>query len=303
MMNVFIDSGAWSIHNQSRKKGRNAAPILTIDDYCEWLTKYKKLYTCYASFDVLNNGKASFENWVEMRKRGFDPLPVYHASTDVKWLKKYLDAGCKYLCLGAIAFMYTEKRIANLDNVWSNYLTAKDGMPLIKVHGFGLTALRIMIRYPWYSVDSSSWAFIARHGGVFIAVKRGGKFRFDLEHYKRNCSTRAPHKRSIPHVECCSSAEQKLFREYLDFLEVPYGKSSFRPYVEGEVLAANESIWKKKENGKVHKLVEVVEERGIINDQAMRNSANIKFFILLSECMPKWPWPFTQAAKHRGSLL
>jgi len=302
-MKVLIDSGAWSLHNQAQKKGIANAPVITIDDYCNWLTENRKLYTVYANFDVLNNGKASYENWVEMRKRGFNPLPVYHASTDIKWLKKYLDTGCEYLCLGAIAFMYTEYRIANLDHIWSNYLTQPDGMPKLKVHGFGLTALRIMTRYPWYSVDSSSWAFIARHGGLFIPKKIGGKFRFDEEHYKRNVSTRAPHKKSIPHVLFCSRQEQVVFQEYLDFIETPLGKSSFRPYLLGETLKKNELVWKKKENGKIVPLVEIVEERGVINDQAMRNEANIKFFILTAEGMPKYPWPFKRVHFHRRSLL
>lgn len=287
-MRVLIDSGAYTIWNMARK-GNAAAAKIGIPEYCKWLDDNKGLYNHYASFDVIGEGEATYKNWLLMRKMGYDPIPVYHASTDIKWLKKYLDAGAPYICMGAIAFMGVRYRLANFDNIWSNYLTDKAGIPTVKVHGFGLTAMNIMVRYPWYSVDSSSWAFIARHGGLFIARKVGGVFRFDLEHYKRNVSVRAPHKTSIPHICVCGKVEDKLLREWLDFIETPYGKSALRPYKQGETLAANELIWKRKVHGKIVPMVETIIEQGVINCQQMRNEANIKFFVLLGENQPKWP--------------
>lgn len=301
-MNVLIDSGAWTIF-QKVQKGKMAPDAIGIPQYCEWLKQNKKLYNYYVNMDVIHNGEASFQNWKKMLAEGLDPLPVYHASTDVKYLHKYLEHGAKYICVGAIAFLGMKYRFANFDNLWANHLTDKNGFPIVKVHGFGLTALSIMLRYPWYSLDSSSWAFIARHGGLFIARKHKGKFDFVVEHYKRNVSTRAPHKKSIPHITAKGPEELKVLLEYLDFIETPYGKSSFRPYQEGEVLKKNESLWKKKEHGKIVKLVEVIEERGVINCQQMRNEANIKFFILTAESLPKYPWAFKRVHHHRRVLV
>lgn len=299
---VFIDSGAYTILNQARK-GNKVAATIGLPNYCEWLEQNKGLYNVYANMDVIYNGKATYDNWIEMRKRGFDPLPVYHAGTDIMYLKKYLDAGCPYICLGAVAFLGMRYRFANFDNLWSNYLTEPNGMPRLKVHGFGLTALSVMARYPWYSVDSSSWAFIARHGGLFIARKVGGVWRFDLDHYKRNVSTRAPHKKSIPHIRMKSVVGDKLLREWLEYIETPYGVSAFRPYKEGEKLAPNESVWKKKDGAKIIPTVETVVERGVINDQQMRNEANIKFFILTVEALPPYPYPLSAKIKKQRPLF
>ena len=44
-----------------------------------------------------------------------------------------------------------------LDRMWNDYLTDGSGNPRIKVHGFGITSIPLMERYPWYSCDSSSW--------------------------------------------------------------------------------------------------------------------------------------------------
>lgn len=301
-MKVFIDSGAWTIHNQAQK-GNKLAMSLGIPEYCKWLTENKGLYNHYANFDVIHNGEATYQNWLKMKALGFDPIPVYHASTDVKYLKRYLDSGATYIAVGAIAFLGAKYRLANFDNLWGEYLTDSSGMPTVKVHSFGLTALSYMLRYPWYSVDSSSWAFIARHGGLFIARKVNGKFDFTVEHYKRNVSTRAPHKKAIPHIRMQGQAELKMLKEYLAFIETPYGVSVFRPYKEGEKLADNESIWKKKEGHHVVPMVETVVEQGVINCQQMRNEANIKYFILTAEAMPKWPWPFKHSLNNRRTLL
>ena len=64
-----------------------------------------------------------------------------------------------------------------------------------------------------------------------------------------------------------------------------------------------ESVWKKKDGAKIIPTVETVVERGVINDQQMRNEANIKFFILTAESLPKWPWPFKNVSHHRNVLV
>ena len=55
-----------------------------------------------------------------------------------------------------------------LDHVWHYYLTNPDGTPKVKVHGFGLTARELMFRFPWGSVDSTSWMHTSRYGGVLM---------------------------------------------------------------------------------------------------------------------------------------
>jgi len=55
-----------------------------------------------------------------------------------------------------------------LDELWDRVLTDKDGYSRIKVHGFGLTARKLMSKYPWYSVDSSSWVQAAANGSIVL---------------------------------------------------------------------------------------------------------------------------------------
>ena len=56
-----------------------------------------------------------------------------------------------------------------LDRIFSKYILDGSGKPKLKVHAFGITAIDIMKRYPWYSVDSSSWIQAAAFGGCITS--------------------------------------------------------------------------------------------------------------------------------------
>lgn len=55
-----------------------------------------------------------------------------------------------------------------LDHVWGKFLTNPDGTPKIKVHGFGMTRPSLMFRYPWHSIDSTTWTMTSQYGGLMM---------------------------------------------------------------------------------------------------------------------------------------
>src|SRR5574337_698161 len=62
----------------------------------------------------------------------------------------------------------TPQLIHWLDRMWERHLTDGSGRPKLKVHGFGLTSLPLMKRYPWFSVDSSTWVQWSANGMILI---------------------------------------------------------------------------------------------------------------------------------------
>jgi hypothetical protein len=61
-----------------------------------------------------------------------------------------------------------------LDEVY-DFICDEEGRPKIKTHGFGVTSLHLMMRYPWYSCDSTSWRQYGIYGGILVpAIKNGG---------------------------------------------------------------------------------------------------------------------------------
>jgi hypothetical protein len=61
-----------------------------------------------------------------------------------------------------------------LDNVFSA-ITDSHGRPLIKTHGFGITNPRMLLRYPWFTVDSTTWSLTPGYGQIMVPQYRRGQ--------------------------------------------------------------------------------------------------------------------------------
>ena len=117
-----------------------------------------------------------------MIKDGLDPIPIYHYGESRKWLDKILESGCKYIGLGGMGNASRRERLAWLDSVFN-------GLPNdIKLHGFGVSAIGLLFRYPWYSADSTTWLRYAAYGITMIPFNNGDEFLFDRPPYLAHSS-------------------------------------------------------------------------------------------------------------------
>jgi hypothetical protein len=275
-VDLFLDSGAFSAWSQGTS--------IDIDKYIAFIQKYKSKLTVYANLDVIGDPVGTWKNQKYMESKGLKPLPVFHtAFEDEKWLKKYIDKGYDYIALGGMAGgdIQSSTIAAKLDYLFPKYLCDAKGIPNIKVHGFGITSIPLLIRYPWYSVDSTSWVLTGRFGGIFIPKKKNGKYDYSVIPHKIDVSTRSSKvKEAGQHITTLSSAERKELLSYLSERGYVLGKSEFDA------------------NGK-----EVIIEEGICNMYMQRDEVNIMYFLDLEKNLPVWPWKFeTKAAKGFGFL-
>lgn len=162
---VFLDSGAFS----SFTKGVE----VDLPKYCDYIKRNKDIIehvdgTLLASvLDGIGDPLKTWQNQLAMEQLGVRPLPCFHYGEDERYLEWYI-ANYDYITLGGMVPISTPQLKLWLDRIWEKYLTDGSGRPRIKVHGFGLTTASLMERYPWYSVDSSSWVQIARVGGMLL---------------------------------------------------------------------------------------------------------------------------------------
>lgn len=177
MKKLMLDSGAYSAY----RKGK----VIDIDAYIAFIKEFGHLFDVCVNLDVIGDGEASYMNWMYMKRQGVNTMPVYHIGTHIKWLKKYLRK-TDYIGLGAIANLSSVRRIKSLSEIWEKYLVdPKTKLATHKVHGMGLTAIDIIERYPWYSVDSISPVLVAAFGGVYLPRIEKNKFNFlKLDAYK-----------------------------------------------------------------------------------------------------------------------
>lgn len=160
---VFLDSGAFSAFTKGIE--------VDLDGYCTYIRENYDIIEqvdgvlCASVLDGIGDPLKTWQNQLAMEQRGVRPLPCFHYGEDERYLEWYLEH-YEYITLGGMVPISTQQLIYWLDRIWDKYLTDGAGQPRVRVHGFGLTALNLMERYPWFSVDSSSWVQSAANGGV-----------------------------------------------------------------------------------------------------------------------------------------
>lgn len=162
---VFLDSGAFSAFTLGTK--------VDINRYCDYCHENKDIIHFPSVLDAIGDYKGTYHNQMEMERQGVKPLPCYHYGEPPEVLEHYV-ANYEYITIGGMVPISTPQLILWLDEIWERYLTDDKGVPKIKIHGFGLTSLPLMFRYPWYSVDSSTWVQWAANGMILLP-SRGGQ--------------------------------------------------------------------------------------------------------------------------------
>jgi hypothetical protein len=156
---IFMDSGAYSAETKGAK--------IDLEKYCAFLRSEGAAIDVAAPLDVIGDPIASYANFERMLKLGTTPLPAYHQGEPVSWLMEYVRR-FDYIALGGAVGTSPVQQRMWLDEIWATHLTDKDGWPVVKVHGFGITSTDVMARYPWYSVDSTTWLMGGSMGRILV---------------------------------------------------------------------------------------------------------------------------------------
>jgi len=290
-VDLFLDSGAFSAKTQGVE--------INLEDYIAFIKEHEDVIEVYANLDVIGDAKATYKNQRIMEHAGLNPMPVFHYGADIKWLEKYLETH-DYIALGGM--VKTPNLVPWLDNIWHNYLTDEDGLPKVKVHGFGLTSLSLMLRYPWYSVDSTSWVVTGRMGSIYVPFWRDGKWIYDSSSWKISVSNKSPDlKDKGSHYQTLSPIQKKQIDQYLQEKGYVIGESEFRKENQDYVLLENEKWSEKKPISKTaQREVEKIIIPGISNKYQLRDELNIIYFLDLEKSIPAYPWSLKKEKKIKG---
>ena len=156
---IFLDSGAFSSFTQGIQ--------VDIKKYCAYVLKHIDIFEVVSVLDAIGDPNQTYRNQMEMEQRGVNALPCYHYGEPEEVLEYYA-SNYPYITIGGMVPISSPQLRIWLDRIWGRCLTNPDGTPKIKVHGFGLTSVPLMARYPWYSVDSSAWVQLGGIGSIFL---------------------------------------------------------------------------------------------------------------------------------------
>ena len=160
---IFLDSGAFSAYT--------LGVDIDLPTYCDYIKRNSDIIrvedgiVMASVLDGIGDPQKTYENQLAMESHGVRPLPCFHAGEDERYLEWYIQ-NYEYITLGGMVGASTKQLMIWLDRIWDRYLTDGSGNPRIKVHGFGITSIPLMERYPWWSCDSSSWIQSAAYGSV-----------------------------------------------------------------------------------------------------------------------------------------
>jgi hypothetical protein len=290
-VDLFLDSGAFSADS----KGVS----IDIQEYIAFIKEHEDILEVYANLDVIGDPKATWKNQKIMERAGLKPLPTFHYGSDEEWLVRYLNAGYSYIALGGMVPISTPALKPWLDRIFSKYICDEKGIPKVKVHGFGLTSLRLMMDYSWYSVDSTSWVMTGRMGSIYVPRFRNGEWIYDQDSWKIAVSNKSPsNKEAGKHIDTFPPKQKQIILDYIHDKGYHLGKSRFKTVSPGYELQQGEKWADKKPKDKMAKReVEIIEREGICNKYQLRDEMNIIFFLDLEKSFPEWPVPF----KAKGS--
>ena len=293
-VDLFLDSGAFSAWSQG----------ITIDiqEYIQFIKEHRDVINIYANLDVIGLGgkqpnkltaEKTLENQNIMEAAGLIPLPCFHFGEPLSYLEYYVK-NYNYLALG-VAGNSGMKLVPWLDECFSKYICDDAGMPKIKIHGFAVTSLPLMLRYPWYSVDSISWVFTAGMGSVYVPKKRGGKYVYNINSWVIAVSNRKSSiKEAGAHINTMPVGEKQIILDYFTKKGYSLGKSEFKMVSQTYELKDNERwIGAMPKDKTIEHKVEIIVEPGLSNKYQLRNELNIIYFQDLEKFIPEWPWKFT----------
>jgi hypothetical protein len=178
-VDLFLDSGVFSAWNRGT--------TLNLKDYCKYIERNKSALNAYATMDVIpgkfdqkrtqkqveESAKGSYKNQQIMKDRGLTPIPIFHQGENLKWLEQYIKDGEPYIGISTAKDLKPQVQRIWLDHIFT-MITDTKGVPFVKTHGFGVTSPPLLLRYPWFTTDSTTWSLGAGYGVIYVPPMNGG---------------------------------------------------------------------------------------------------------------------------------
>ncbi len=174
--------------------------------------------------EVNHSAQVGWDNMKRMEAEGIKPLPIFHQGEDYYWLHRMIDEGYDYIGISPDNGKATSSKKVWLDKVFSQ-ITDLSGYPIVRTHGFGMTSVDLMFRYPWWSCDSMTWVLASSYGGILIPRRIKGEIHWAKSPWTIKISDKSPTLKQGGHFDHLSKMEREnLEEEVFHPLGVTYEK-------------------------------------------------------------------------------
>jgi len=162
----ILDSGAFSAFTMGK--------CIYLDEYMEYVQGLELLGDPKfeaMTLDVIGDGVKTFAMQKKFIEAGMDVMPVFHYGSDMGQLVTICNMGVERLAFGGLVGRRNTREF--LDEAWK--IVANEQQVPMRIHGLGLTNFRDMMRYPWWSVDSSTISSSFRFGRAWQSYDRNAR--------------------------------------------------------------------------------------------------------------------------------
>lgn len=177
-----MDSGAFSAHNAGK-----TIDLAAYMDTCRELLATDRTLTEVFALDVIGDWRASARNTGIMWGAGIPCIPTFHPGEPWDVLVG-LAAEYPKIALGGVVGWSAKKKLEWVGQCFAR-IWRRDRP--VRVHGLGMVGKEMLNRFPFHSVDASSWELAPRAFGEWAAYgnKRMGirgaqvSLRVEIDHY------------------------------------------------------------------------------------------------------------------------
>ena len=145
---VMLDSGAFS--------AASLGVEIDLDKYGRWARTNGGKNVCAINLDVIGDATRSRLNLTRLSRYG-DFMPVVHVGSPQDDIDRYVDRGHKYIGLGGMVPYLCQDKKGGREMLirWMSDSHERATKLGVHLHGLGCTTWDLVLRFPWYSVDSS----------------------------------------------------------------------------------------------------------------------------------------------------
>ena len=162
----YLDSGAFT----AWKAGKE----ITLDYYCNFISSLNIKPWRYFSLDVIGSAKKTKDNFENLKKNGFSPVPVFTRGEKIEELEYYYSqADC--VALGGLVGTKNNKNFVR---------AAMEVIKGRKTHWLGFNKQEFLPYYRPYSSDSSSWLSAIRYASLRFYCGNGKWVLLSKDNFK-----------------------------------------------------------------------------------------------------------------------
>ena len=156
-INLLIDSGAFTAWKQKKE--------ITLNEYCDFMDSCPLKPMQFFTLDEIGNPKRTKDNYIELKSRGYNVLPIFTHNAELDDLEFYYQ-DTDFIGYGGIAGKRDKKFLQRFNKVLKQINNRQ-------VHLLGVTNEKILKKFKPYSCDSSSWTSAWRYGTSAVYVGNG----------------------------------------------------------------------------------------------------------------------------------